>query len=510
MRIVRARENTPYIDELLTKYERGLVRSQFGGQEAYHVSQCMVYTKEGEMIWSWLYVLENLAAFVFSGSPLLKRGRYKSLHILPVDAEAASFLEKADRPVGYPRVRATERTALLEYTVAGDSAANLLVEFRSVEERADFLLMENVIRKIQILPNLNVPHQRPTVFPSSKCEDNDGQNSYGRIGHKPSRKLENFDKLRRDELKAELAKMERRKRDQSVAKLAEEWDNRLRKNVDETAKREVPKRLKVKPSLVEIEKSEQVLTKAERQELSRRYRNGSVASIVAEFNNDLLREKKKKKGTKSKLGRSESVTKAEESAVSARLTVDRHGNVDSGLMDVNRQVLKRESTPDNNNNNNNRESRTTQAHADQKKYSRQSRASQWSGNKKQPTPNNDNLQLKPPQWSANKKESTPANANGRSFKAINKELINYSSTGDYELAVRLADAEDRNQQWASKFEQLKARFEQLQALQDGNRYSDEASARGRGTSVPPPAPVFADVYNEKYQRRTSNPEKDAR
>ncbi len=35
MRIVRARENTPYIDELLTKYERGLVRSQFGGQEAY-------------------------------------------------------------------------------------------------------------------------------------------------------------------------------------------------------------------------------------------------------------------------------------------------------------------------------------------------------------------------------------------------------------------------------------------------------------------------------------------
>ncbi len=76
--------------------------------------------------------------------------------------------------------------------------------------------------------------------------------------------------------------------------------------------------------------------------------------------------------------------------------------------------------------------------------------------------------------------------------------------------MRLADAEDRNQQWASKFEQLKARFEQLQALQDGNRYSDEASARGRGTSVPPPAPVFADVYNEKYQRRTSNPEKDAR
>ena len=180
-------------------------------------------------------------------------------------------------------------------------------------------------------------------------------------------------------------------------------------------------------------------------------------------------------------------------------------------MDVNRQVLKRESTP--NNNNNNRESRTTQAPADQKKYSRQSRASQWSGNKKQPTPNNDNLQLKPPQWSASKKESTSANANGRSFKAINKELINYSSTGDSELAVRLADAEDRNQQWASKFEQLKAKFEQLQALQDGNRYSDEASAQkggGRGTSVPPPAPIFADVYNEKYQRRTSNPEKDAR
>jgi len=106
-------------------------------------------------------------------SMLLKRGRYKSLQILPVDADATSFLEKADHPVGYPRVKAKERTALSEYTVAGDSEANLLVEFRSDEERADFLLMENIIRRIQILPNLNVPHQMPLdpgppVFPSSE------------------------------------------------------------------------------------------------------------------------------------------------------------------------------------------------------------------------------------------------------------------------------------------------------------------------------------------------------
>jgi len=45
-------------------------------------------------------------------------------------------------------MKAKERTDLLEYAVAGDSEANLLVEFRSVQERADFLLMENIIRRI--------------------------------------------------------------------------------------------------------------------------------------------------------------------------------------------------------------------------------------------------------------------------------------------------------------------------------------------------------------------------
>ncbi len=365
--IVRSRELKPFMDQLLESNDHGSTHDLFKGKEAYHVVNCAVISKDvyNDVAQAFLYTLDDHVALVFSKDSLLSTGYYKCLKMLPLYPDDGSFVKKRDSN-GFKRAKigSSKKPILLEFVSVIAGVADLLIEFKSVRDRDDFLFLNEIFRKnlcestsvrsetliapsvvrpstsaqaertsdVQDKCNVNVQAKKRQSKNQTSSEEKNKQetlkkarskakatlvvaaeredllekkdlkatsqrNEYTYIDEEEdivenqqvgSKNMEEFGKRKQRELRSELAEVEKKKGDQTVAKYVNDWDNRLdgNNNSSKQGNRFVPGRLKVSVSNEEVEKREQEIEielNAEREELNSRHRKELVTKMVAGF-----------------------------------------------------------------------------------------------------------------------------------------------------------------------------------------------------------------------------------